>query len=219
MISRQTYDQVFSKYKNAAILFEPLIKAMEKYGINTPQRIAMFLATVEHESGGLQLIRENMNYPAKRLAEVWTGRFAEGGKPNDMAKLLANKPEEIANVVYANRMGNGNYKSGEGWKYRGGGLIGTTGKENFEKTGKAIGVDLVSHPELIIQPEAAAHSAAWFAQAHGLNQIADTGNFTRYSAKVNVGNPDADPKKIIGLDKRVAKYERIISIINSSHQA
>jgi putative chitinase len=210
-MERSLYDKLFGQYKNAAILYEPLMEAMKEFGINTPYRIAMFFATLEHESG-FKLVRENMYFDAKRLSEVWPARFSEGGKPNDMARLLEGKPQEIANVVYSNRMGNGNYKSGDGFKFRGGGPFGTTGRYMFDLTGKALGVDLVSNPDLILEPKTWARSAGYYVLYKKLNAVADANNFIRYQAWVNVGR-DAEPSKIVDFDKRLAKFQRICKIM------
>ena len=149
-----------------------LAKAMAKYEINTPHRIAAFLAQLAVESGQLNRMEENLNYSAKGLMKTWPKRFPTLEKAEQYAK----KPEKIANKVYADRLGNGNEASGDGWRYRGRGLIQLTGRANYRSTGKAIGVDLESDPDRATDPEIAAMVAAQFWQSRGLNELADDRN-------------------------------------------
>ena len=147
----------------------PLLAAMEKHEINSPSRVAAFIAQVAHESGECGAIEENLRYSVPRLRAVWPGRFA-----TDAAALpYANNPIKLANKVYANRMGNGTMESGDGWAYRGRGLIQITGRNNYARCGKALALDLINSPELLLQPDNAAMSAAWFWKDKGLNMIAD----------------------------------------------
>src|SRR5690606_6779021 len=119
-----------------------------------------------------------LNYSAQGLAAIWPARFrGADGKPNARALALARKPEAIANAVYGGRLGNGPEASGDGWRYRGRGVIQTTGRANYRETGRALGVDLEGIPQLLEQPRYAALSAAWFWAEHGLNELADAGKF------------------------------------------
>ena len=131
-------------------------------------------AQTSHESGGYTMLSENLNYKAATLAACWPNRFAvlgadkkpvkENGKlvPTAVANSIAGKPELIANLVYSSRMGNGPAESGEGWKFRGRGLKQLTGKDNYARCGAALGLDLISNPDLLLEPMAAARSAGWF---------------------------------------------------------
>lgn len=205
MLSKYDFTRLFpnASIKNLNLFYEPLTEAMKKYQINTPARIAMFVANIAHESGSLSRVVENMNYSAKRLREVFPGYFVSEVD----ADLSAHNPEKIANRVYANRMGNGDAFSGDGWRFRGRGLIGVTGRENYAKVGKALGIDLISHPELLEQPKYSALSACWFWYNFGLNQIADTGDFVRSVKRINGG--------LIGLADRQERYDKARQIIGS----
>lgn len=132
----------------------PLV--MEKFGINTPYRLAHFLGQAGHESGNFKLVKENLNYSGDRLGVIFPKYF----KDKDTAAYHRN-PEKIANLVYGNRMGNGNEASGEGYKFCGRGYIQLTGKDNYKAFGASIGEDLTANPELVATKYALA-SAAWF---------------------------------------------------------
>ena len=153
------------------------------YQINTPMRIAMFLAQIAHESAGLTRLVENLNYSAEGLMRTWPTRFPT----LDMAQQYAREPEKIANRVYANRMGNGDEASGDGWKYRGRGLIQITGKSNYKEFADAIGEDYVTDPELLRQPVNAALSAGWFWAERSINRVADTGSVEAVTKIINGG--------------------------------
>ena len=129
----------------------------EKFQINTPIRLAHFLAQCGHESAGFKVAQENLNYSAKGLLGIFKKYFPT----EDLAKQYERKPEKIANRVYANRMGNGDEASGDGFKYRGRGFIQLTGKDNYTAFGKSIGVDIASNPELVATKYPLL-SAAWF---------------------------------------------------------
>lgn len=173
--------------------------AMEQYEINTPERRARFLAQLRHESGNFNTIKENLNYSAQRLTRVFGKYFGprSGRDPYDYAR----QPEKIANVVYANRMGNGDEESGDGWKYRGRGLIQITGKNNYTAYSEYSGVDVVDDPDLLLQPEHAVGSRCWFWATNGLNALADQNTedaFIRITRRINGGTN--------GYDDRYAKW-------------
>ncbi len=183
-----------------AQLVDPLNAAMAEFGITTEQRIEMFVAQVAHETAGFSAFVENMNYSAQGLASTWdrysaTGK--RGGPPNALALRLNRNPQAIANNVYANRLGNGDESSGDGWKYRGHGGLHTTGLDNFKAVSGALGVDYVGNPDLLMRPLDAFRSAAWFWKAHGLNEFADTGSFNGTTKVINGG--DIGGKERIGL--------------------
>ena len=203
---------------------EPVIETCVEFEINTKERIAAFLAQCAHESGGFTMLQENLNYRAATLAACWPPRFAvqeqdpnRPGKtrakkdakgkfiPTKLAESIAGKPELIANLVYSNRMGNGPAESGEGWKFRGRGLKQLTGKFNYEKCGAALGVDLVSNPDLLLEPKFAARSAGWFWKSNNLSQFADAGDLEGMTKKINGG--------LIGIDDRKARYAKVLAAI------
>ena len=157
-----------------------------KFQINTPLRLAHFLAQCGHESGGFRATQENLNYSAKGLLGIFKKYFPSVA----LAQQYERKPELIASKVYANRMGNGNEASREGYKFRGRGYIQLTGKENYTAFGKSIGEDMVANPDKVAGAYALL-SAAWFFSKNGLNKIADEGSsdavVTKITKRVNGG--------------------------------
>ncbi|SFU97593.1 glycoside hydrolase family 19 protein [Pseudomonas sp. OV546] len=208
------------------IFLPALNRAMLRFDITTVRRQAAFIAQVGHESGQLSRMSENLNYSADALANTWPGRYAEpsadGGylkvnvkgrarnKPNDLALSLAGKPEQIANNVYASRMGNGSPATGDGWKYRGRGLIQVTGKSNYIAAGVSLQLDLRAEPDLLEQPEWAAMSAAHFWNARGLNDLADDGAFQDIGSVINTGQRGKVPN---GQADRQALYEKALKVL------
>lgn len=207
--------QLFPKSteENRAKYAMPLRMAMIRYNIDNPNRVRAFLAQIGHESGQLSAVVENLNYSAKALRSVFGKYF----KTDAEAEKSARKPEAIANVVYANRLGNGDTKSGDGWRYRGRGLIQITGKSNYNEASQKmyalpLGVDFVDEPELLATPDYAAQSAAWWWENAGLNAVADglggandTEVFKQITKRINGGYN--------GLDDRLAIYERAKTVI------
>jgi putative chitinase len=162
----------------------PLNAAMDRYGINTPARQAAFIAQIGHESALLSVVVESTNYTrADRLLAIYPHDF---DSIEDAAKYVKN-PEACANRVYANQNGNGPESSGDGWNFRGRGLIQITGRANYASVGRALGLDLEKHPELLAQPVNATMSAAWFWNAHGCNALADQGDFKAITKTINGG--------------------------------
>lgn len=182
---------------------EPLNEVMEFYEINTPQRIAMFLAQVGHESGGMKVIKENLFYSAKRLNQIFPKYFIRAGRD---ANQYAKQPEKIANVVYANRMGNGDTSSGDGYRYRGRGLIQLTGKSNYEAFASDMEMGLDEAVIWLDTPEGAAWSAGWFWDSRELNDLADKGDVLGVTKKINGG--------INGLEDRQSHYEEALEIFS-----
>ncbi len=167
-----------------------LNQAMGKFEINTPARIAAFLAQIAHESAETAILSENLNYSALRLTQVWPQRFPT----IVLAQAYAKNPEKLANFVYAGRGGNGNTASGDGWRYRGRGLFQLTTKDNYRLAGQALALPLVEKPDLLLSPDVAALTAAHFWQRLGLNVLADhqvgdndEKDFEKISIKINGG--------------------------------
>jgi len=193
---------------NFAQWVDPLNAAMVEFSITTEQRVEMFLAQIMHESAGLSTLVESLNYSAAGLANTWdrysvTGK--RGGAPNALALKLARMPEAIANNVYANRLGNGDEASGDGWRYRGRSPIQSTGKANYQATERALCIPCVANPDLLTEPVNAARAAAYFWKSHGLNEIADKGNFNGTTKIVNGGD--------IGGDKRIGLWQLTKQVI------
>lgn len=154
----------------------PIEAAMAEFQINTPAREAAFLAQTVHESDGLRVMAEDLSYSAARLPVVWPRHFYLAPEEPDGrldANLFEHHPEALANVVYANRMGNGPESSGDGWRYRGRGLIQLTGRTLYTEAGAALQLDLVNDPDALLQPVAAARVAGWYWQRINGNALAD----------------------------------------------
>lgn len=178
---------------------EPIKKACHRFEIDKVRRIAAFLATIAHECGFKPGREENLNYSADRMAEVWPGRFSvtgkKGGAPNLRAKELAHNPERFANVVYANRMGNGPPESGDGWRNRGAGPIQLTGRANLEDFAAAMGMTPDQAREYIRTIEGGVMSAAWFWEENDINRLADTPGIEDETQKINGGQTGAADRK------------------------
>lgn len=179
--------------KNEASLFaDPLTAAFKQFDINTVKRQAAFLAQTIHESAAFTRLVENLNYSANGLVATWPSRFTPAE-----AEHYARKPQQIANRVYGGRMGNGDEKSGDGWLYRGRGLIQLTGKANYKAAGEALSIPLLTNPELLETPHTASLSAAWYWQKEGLNQLADSDAFDNITRRINGGTKGAAERKSI----------------------
>jgi len=174
-----------------------------KFEINTPLRLAHFLAQTGHESGGFKAVSENLNYGAKGLTTIFKKYFTP-----ESAKEYERKPEKIANIVYANRMGNGPQASGEGWKFRGRGYIQLTGKDNYSAFDKTVEDDILANPDLVATKYPLL-SAAWFFHKNGLNKIADEGAtdevVTKVTKRVNGGT--------IGLPDRLKHFKEYHNLL------
>ena len=178
---------------------EPLNYAFLKYDISTPLRRAAFIGQCAHESGNFKKLEENLNYSPERLMQVWPSRFP------DMATAVkyAHQPQLLANKVYAGRMGN--TQEGDGYAYRGRGLIQMTGKDMYANCGSGIGVDLIGSPDRLLDPKYAALSAGWFWNKKGLNALADSQDYETITKRINGG--------LNGLDDRKTKIAKAISVL------
>ena len=166
---------------------------LNKNGINTPLRLAHFFAQIDHESSGGKRLEENLNYSKDGLLKIFKSDFDTNKdkklSPNEIkiAEMLARKPEQIANFVYANQNGNGGVNSGDGWRYRGRGYIHTTGRGNYRDLSQDTGIDFVSNPDLLTQEANAMISAVWFWNERGLNRFADKNDIEKITRIVNGG--------------------------------
>ena len=165
---------------------------MPRWHIDTPQRHAMFLAQCAHESAGFTRFEENLNYSAEALMRTWPSRFPTFAAAAEVAR----RPEAISNRVYANRLGNGNEASGDGWKYRGRGAIQITGRSNYRRAGLSLGFPLEANPAEAALPTQGARVACWYWFFHGLNDLADDGDFEGITRRINGGtNGQADRER------------------------
>ena len=178
---------------------------MVKFELNTPLRLAHFLAQAGHESGGFKAVTENLNYGAKGLRGVFGKYFPTDAKALEYER----KPEKIANLVYGNRMGNGAESTGEGFKFRGRGYIQLTGKDNYVAFDKVVEEDLIANPDLV-STKYPLLSAAWFFHKNGLHKIADEGAteavVTKVTKRVNGGT--------IGLDQRIKEFKNFFNLLS-----
>jgi putative chitinase len=186
------------------VVIDSIPEVASKFGINTPLRVAHFLAQCGHESGGFKVTSENLNYSAKGLAGIFKKYF-----PTEAAATpYARQPQKIANKVYANRMANGSEASGDGYKFRGRGYIQLTGRDNYTQFGKAIGEDIASNPDKV-SSQYALLSAAWFWSKNGLNKLADGGAgdtvVTSITKRVNGGT--------IGLADRIKHFKEYYHLL------
>jgi putative chitinase len=168
--------------------------------IDTPLRLAHFLAQTSHESADYTAFEERLNYSADGLLKTWPRHFTP-----ELAAACAHQPERIANVAYADRMGNGDVASGDGWKYRGRGAIQITGFDNYHRLSIETGTDFLGQPDLAAQPEHAFLAAARFWTWHGVNVFADRSDLVGVRKAVNGG--------IIGLEDCDARLERALEMI------
>jgi len=180
---------------------EALSQLLPDYEINTPQRIAAFIAQCSHESAGFSILQENLNYKAESLMRVWPRYF-----PNiEIAKAYAHKPEMIANRAYGGRMGNGDEHSGDGWKYCGRGLIQLTGKSNYKAFADSLEMDVEDVPDYLATFEGAAQSACWFWENNNLNRFADVGDILGLTKAINGGT--------LGLEDRKKHYQHALEVL------
>jgi putative chitinase len=195
--------QLIPKVKNFDEWYNNLLNILPEYDIDTPKRVAAFMAQCGHESGGFTLMQENLNYSAKGLR----GTFGKYFPNDDIAKQYERKPQMIANRVYGNRMGNGDEASGEGWYFRGRGIVQITGKNNYTKCSQSLFESnvLVENPDLLLETEYAIHSACWFWSAARLNELADIGDMKTMTKRINGG--------FIGLEDRIHHYNHAIEIL------
>jgi len=173
------------------------------YEIDTPERVAAFLAQCAHESGGFVFLKENLNYKAASLRKVFPKYFPDDG----IAAAYANRPEMIANRVYANRMGNSDERSGDGYRYCGRGLIQLTGKTNYQAFADSIETPVEQVTEYLGTFEGAVQSACWFWESNNLNKWADVGDILTMTKKINGGT--------IGLEDRKKHYEHACHVLGA----
>ena len=190
-------------------LVDPFNETFQRFGILTPAQQASWIGQCGHECGNFRILEENLNYSAKGLMGIFKKYFLKADKKTlDEAKAnaYARQPQKIANLVYANRMGNGDEASGDGWRFRGSGFLQLTGHSNFYHAGQALGVDFVMQPELVRTPMYAAQTAGWFWQTHKLNQYADSGDFVTMTKRINGGT--------IGLEDRIKHINHALHVLS-----
>lgn len=183
---------------------QALSQLFPDYGIDTPQRMAAFIAQCAHESANFMVLKENLNYRAATLRKIFPKYFPDDAIANDYASR-PNKQEAIANKVYANRMGNGDEASGDGFRYCGRGLIQLTGKSNYSWFAASLEITVEEASEYLQTFEGAAQSACWFWETNNLNQWADKGDILTLTKRINGGT--------IGLEDRIKHYNHALHVL------
>ena len=202
-IDSSLLQQCFSATKSSVLqdFIDPLNKTFDAYNINTKLRLAAFIAQIEHESGDLQFLIENLNYNAAGLLKVFPKYFTA-----ETAAECSRNPQKIANIVYANRMGNGDPSTNDGWNFRGSGVIQITGEQNYKAFADSMGMSLDDVQAYIRTPEGACMSAGWFWDQHNLNDLADQEDFQTITKRINGG--------LNGEPDREARYTKLLQILS-----
>ena len=183
--------------------YDALCEILPEYNINTPHRVAAFIAQCAHESGNFRFLQENLNYRAESLMKTWPRHFPT----MEIAKQYERKPEKIANRAYANRMSNGDEASGDGWRYLGRGLIQLTGKDNYSWFAASLEISVEEAAEYLQTFEGAVQSACWFWETNNLNNEADKGDIKTMTRKINGG--------FIGLEDRIKHYNHALHVLGA----
>jgi putative chitinase len=203
ILTKSQLKQLLPKNPYIDYWYHALEQALPDYDINTPQRVAAFIAQCAHESGSFVFLKENLNYKAESLCRVWPRLFPS----IDIARQYAQKPEMIANRAYGGRMGNGPEDSGDGWKFCGRGLIQLTGRSNYQAFADSIETDIEDLPEYLATFEGAVQSACWFWESNNLNVQADAGDIKLMTKKINGG--------YLGLEDRIKHYEHALHVMGA----
>ena len=181
---------------------DALNETFERFGIQSVEQQAAFIGQCGHECGNFKVLEENLNYRAATLMKLWPKRFPT----QEIANAYEKNPKKIANMVYANRMGNRDESSGDGYRFRGRGCIQLTGHANYFHAGKALGVDFVMEPDSVATPKYAAMTAGWFWSTHNCNALAAARDWTGLTKKINGGT--------IGLQDRIAHTNQAIEVLS-----
>ena len=182
--------------------YEAMLDILPLWEVDTPERVAMFLAQCGHESGGFRVLSENLNYSAKALDSIFPKYFKRAGRnANDYHR----QPEKIANVIYANRMDNGDSGSGDGWRFRGGGILQLTGRYNYTKFAEAVEMSAEEAVDYVRTKEGALDSACWFWDTNGLNRYCDNMDIVGATKRINGGT--------IGLEDRKKHYIHALDVL------
>jgi putative chitinase len=203
-ITLQQLQQLIPKNPYVKQWHNALVQLLPDYEINTAERIAAFIAQCAHESGGFTALKENLNYKAATLRKIFPKYFPDDATAAHYASL-PNKQEAIANKVYANRMGNGDENTGDGYRFCGRGLIQLTGRDNYSWFAASLNISVEEASEYLQTFEGAAQSACWFWETNNLNRWADAGDILTLTKKINGGT--------IGLEDRKKHYEHALHVL------
>jgi putative chitinase len=186
---------------------DPLNETFERFNIVTPNQQAAFIGQCAHESGNFRVLEENLNYRAATLLKLFprTPRRTWGFTPEEAAEY-ERQPKRIANRIYGNRMNNRDEASGDGYRFRGRGILQLTGAANYHHAGQGLGVDFIMEPDLVATPQYAALTAGWFWDTQRLNALAEAGNWLALTKKINGGT--------IGLEDRKKHINHALSVLS-----
>lgn len=184
---------------------EALMNVLPDYNINTRLRIAAFIAQCAHESMNFKVLKENLNYSAKSLLRVFSKYF-----DSEEAERYQRKPDKIANRVYANRMENGPEESGDGWRYRGRGILQITGKRNYRRISEYVNIPLEEMPSYLETFEGAVVAACWYWNINNLNRFCDSQDMVGLTRAINGG--------LNGYDDRVKHYEHALNVLEDDNE-
>ena len=187
--------------------YEAMLDILPLWEVDTPERVAMFLAQCGHESGGFRVLSENLNYSAKALNTIFPKYFKRAGRD---ANEYHRQPEKIANVIYASRMDNGDSASGDGWRFRGGGILQLTGRYNYTKFAEAVEMTPEEAVDYVRTKEGALDSACWFWDTNGLNKYCDNMDIVGATKRINGGT--------IGLDDRRKHYLHAMDVLGGDYE-
>jgi len=190
----------------AQVWFDAMTRVLPKWNIDTVDRVAGFIAQTSHESGGYSVLTENLNYSAEALDKIFPKYFKRAGRD---ARNYHRQPEKIANVIYANRMDNGGTDSGDGWRFRGGGILQLTGRYNYTQFGKAEGMSAEEATEFVRSPIGALASACWFWDTNNINKYCDNQDITGMTKRINGGT--------IGLEDRKKHYAHALEVLGGHY--
>ncbi len=194
--------QILRGNKEIHAWYDACVEMFPHYEITTLKRVSYFLAQCGHESNNFITLEENLNYSVQGLMRTFKKYFTD----ETIAAQYAKQPEKIANRVYANRMGNGDEKSGDGWNFHGRGLIQLTGKINYSNYARDTGQSLEDAVDHLNHPHGALESACWFWHTRGLNRFCDSDDILTLTKRINGGT--------LGLDDRTSKYKKAIDILS-----
>jgi len=190
---------------DAAAWADAAMEILPKYEITTPNRIAGFFAQCGHESMNFTVLSENLNYRAETLEKLFSKYFSKAGRN---AADYAKQPEKIANVIYASRMGNGDTASGDGYRFRGRGVVQLTGRDNYTAFGKSVGLTAEEVIDYVTTKKGALESACWYWASRKINAACDNSDITLMSKLVNGGT--------IGLDDRKKHYDQALAVLGGA---
>ena len=205
MLTKDHIIHILHGNSDAAAWADAALEILPKYEITTANRIAGFFAQCGHESMNFTVLSENLNYRAETLEKLFSKYFSKAGRN---AADYAKQPEKIANVIYANRMGNGDTASGEGFKFRGRGIVQLTGKDNYTAFGKSVGMTAEQVIDYVTTKKGALESACWYWNSRNINAACDANDITKMSKLVNGGT--------IGLDDRKKHYEQALAVLGGA---